>query len=168
MLITPTDTRGATTDQHDRGSLPWNPMSADANMALVRRFIDEVVVAGSEDAVDELVAPGFVPHSWPGVGPGREPLKQAQKRISAGLSDAWMRIEDIIAEGDRVAVRLTSHAVHNGEFMGMPASGREYTVSETHIFRIRDGHVAEHWRDMDSMDLMRQLGALLEPMHRPR
>ncbi|MGH3118151.1 MAG: ester cyclase [Gaiellales bacterium] len=53
------------------------------------------------------------------------------------------------AEGDPVAVRLTSHAMHSGEFMGMPASGKEYTASETHIFRIRDGKVAEHWRDME-------------------
>lgn len=138
-------------------------MPTEANKALVRRFIDEVFVAGREDAVDELVATDFVPHSWPGVGPGHEPLKQAQERISKGLSDVSMTIEDMIAEGDRVAVRLTSHAVQSGDFMGMPASGKEYTVSETHIFRIADGKIAEHWRDMDSLGLMRQLGALPEP-----
>jgi steroid delta-isomerase-like uncharacterized protein len=138
-------------------------MSTAENKALVDRFIDEVFVEGREDAIDELVSDDFTPHSWPGVGPGREPLKQAQKRINQGLSDVSMTIEDMIAEGDRVAVRLTSHAVQSGEFMGMPASGRAYDVSETHIFRIRDGQVAEHWRDMDSMSLLRQLGAMPQP-----
>ena len=70
-----------------------------------------------------------------------------------------MTIEDVIAEGDRVAVRLTSSAVQNGPFMGPPPSGARYSIPEIHIFRIRDGQVAEHWREMDSMNLMRQLGA---------
>jgi hypothetical protein len=80
-----------------------------------------------------------------------------------------MKIEDIIAEGDRVAVRLTAHAVHEGELMGMPASGKAYTISEIHIFRIKDGKVTEHWREADLLGMMRQLGALagLAGHHRP-
>jgi predicted ester cyclase len=84
-------------------------------------------------------------------------------RVSAGLSDHWMRIDDMIAEGDKVAVRLRSHARHTGTFMGIPATGKEYTISETHIFRIRDGQVVEHWRDGDMLGLMQQLGALPAP-----
>jgi steroid delta-isomerase-like uncharacterized protein len=140
----------------------------EESKALVRRFIDDVFVAGRDDAVDDLVADDFVPHSWPGVGPGREPLKAAQRRVRQGLTDVSMTVEDIIAEGDRVAVRLSSRATQSGEFMGMPPSGKSYAVSETHIFRIADGRIAEHWRDMDSMDLLRQLGALPEPMQKGR
>jgi predicted ester cyclase len=66
----------------------------------------------------------------------------------------------MISEDDKVAVRLTAHARHEGDFMGLPASGKEYTISETHIFHMRDGKVAEHWRDADMLGLMRQLGAL--------
>jgi predicted ester cyclase len=73
----------------------------------------------------------------------------------------------MIAEDDRVAVRLLSHARHTGTFMGMPPTGREYTVSETHIFRIRDGRVVEHWRDADMLGLMQQLGALPAPGKQP-
>jgi steroid delta-isomerase-like uncharacterized protein len=141
-------------------------MSIEANKALVRRFIQEVFVASRPDAVDELVADDFTPHSWPGVGPGREPLKQAQQRISQGLTDARMTIEDVIAEGDRVAVRLTSHGRHAGDFMGMPGSGKDYTIGEIHIFRIADGKVAEHWREADMLGMMRQLGAMPEPMQK--
>jgi predicted ester cyclase len=138
-------------------------MTIEENKALVRRFIDEVFVNGSGESVDELVAPDFVPHSWPGVGPGTEPLKQAQQRILQGLSDVAMTIEDIVAEGDKVVARLSSHARQTGEFMGMPASGREYTIPEIHIFRLKDGKVVEHWVQADMMGLMTQLGALPSP-----
>jgi steroid delta-isomerase-like uncharacterized protein len=135
-------------------------MSIDENKALVRRFIDEVFVKGHGESVDELVSPDFTPHSWPGIGLGTEPLKQAQQRIQDGLSDVAMTIEDMVAEGDKVVVRLSSHARHTGEFMGLPASGKEYTIPEIHIFRVEDGKVVEHWLQMDTMGLMTQLGAL--------
>jgi steroid delta-isomerase-like uncharacterized protein len=135
-------------------------MGIETNKALVRRFVDEVFVAGRLDAVDKLVAPDFVPHSWPGTGPGPAELKRAMKRVFAGLSDVSMTIDDMIAEGDRVAVRLTAHAVHTGEFMGMPASGKAYTIPEVHIFRVSGDRIAEHWGQADLLGMMRQLGAM--------
>ena len=138
-------------------------MTLDQNKAIAKRFIQEVFVNADERAVDQLTAPDFVPHSWPGVEPGVESLKAAQRRVAAGLEDARMTIEDVIAEGDKVAVRLTSHGRHAGDFMGMPASGKEYDISEIHIFRIEGGKVAEHWRDADMLCMLRQLGALPEP-----
>ena len=138
-------------------------MKLDQNKTIAKRFIQEVFVKADEHAVDELTAPDFVPHSWPGVEPGVESLKQAQRRVAAGLEDARMTIEDVIAEGDKVAVRLISHGRHVGEFMGMPASGKEYDISEIHIFRIADGKVAEHWRDADMLGMLRQLGAMPTP-----
>jgi ketosteroid isomerase-like protein len=98
-------------------------MSLDENKAIAKRFIDEVFVAGRTDTIDELVAPDFTPRTWPGTGPGIDELKKAVPRVSSGLSDVSMKVEDVIAEGDKVVVRLTAHAVHAGEFMGMPACG---------------------------------------------
>ncbi|MFI5291954.1 MAG: ester cyclase [Candidatus Limnocylindrales bacterium] len=138
-------------------------MSTEANKAIVRRFIERVFVAADPAAVDELVSDDFTPHSWPGVGPGREPLKAAQERVRAGLTDPTMTIDDVIAEDDRVAVRLTSSATQSGEFMGLPRSSKSYVISEIHIFRLRDGRIVEHWREADTMGMMRQLGALPEP-----
>ena len=135
-------------------------MSTERNKDIVRRFIEEVFVKCNVDAADELATSDFTPHSWPGVDPGIENLKQGQRRVSAGLADVSMKIEDMIAEGDRVAVRLTAHARQDGEFMGMLPSGREYTISETHVFRVTDGKVAEHWVNADMLGLMQQLGAL--------
>ena len=135
-------------------------MSTERNKDVVRRFIEEVFVKCNVDAADELAASDFTPHSWPGVDPGIENLKQGQQRVSSGLADVSMKIDDMIAEGDKVAVRLTAHARQDGEFMGLPPSGREYTISETHVFRVADGKVAEHWVNADMLGLMQQLGAL--------
>ena len=109
---------------------------------------------GSPEAVDELLADDFVPHNWGKTGSGKQAMTDAIKRASAGLSDTRMTIEDVIAEGDRVAVRLTSHAVQTGPFMGLPPSGKPYTIEEIHIFRIEDGKVAEHWHQGDFMGMM--------------
>jgi steroid delta-isomerase-like uncharacterized protein len=131
----------------------------EENKAVVRRFIEEVFVAGRPEAVDQLVADDFVPHTWGAMAQGRDGLKQAMERVSRGLADVRMTVEDLIAEGDRVAVRLTSHARQVGEFMGMPPSGRDYTIEEIHIFRVRYGRIAEHWHQADFTGMMKQLGA---------
>ena len=140
-------------------------MSVSDNKSLARRFINEVFVQGRTESVDELVADDFTPHTWPGVEPGRESLRQAMKRIAAGLSNVRMDIEDVIAEDDKVVVRLTSSATQTGEFMKLPASGKRYSISETHIFRIVNGKIREHWHNADMLGMMRQLGALPQPAH---
>ncbi len=99
-------------------------------------------------------------HTWPSTGDGKADLKSAIERVSQGLTDSTFTIEDMIAEDDRVAVRLTASARHTGDFMGMPASGKTYSIGEIHIFRISDGKVVDHWHQFDSMGMMRQLGAL--------
>ncbi len=131
----------------------------EENKAVVRRFIDEIFMKGDFDAVDELLTDDFTPHTWGPMPPGRDGLKDAIERVKSGISDPKMTIEDVIAEGDLVAVRLTSSATHTGEFMGMPATGKTYEMGEIHIFRLRDGQVAEHWHQADFMGMMKQLGA---------
>jgi predicted ester cyclase len=74
-----------------------------------------------------------------------------------------MDIHDVVGEGDRVAVRLTSTAVQSGTFMGMPPTNKRYTIEELHLFRITDGRVAEHWHQGDMLGMMRQLGLMPEP-----
>ena len=132
----------------------------ERNKEIVRRFIDEIFLRRDFAAVDELLADDFTAHTWGPMPPGRDGLKEAITRVSAGISDARMMVEDVIAEGDRVAVRLTSSAIHDGEFMGMPPTGKRYEIGEIHIFRIRAGRVAEHWHQADFLGMMRQLGAL--------
>jgi steroid delta-isomerase-like uncharacterized protein len=135
-----------------------DPATLEANKAVVRRFIDEIFLEGDFGAVDELLTDDFTPHTWGPMPPGRDGLKEAIQRVSKGISDPAMTIDDVIAEDDRVAVRLTSSATHTGEFMGMPASGKRYEIGEIHIFRLRDGRVSEHWHQADFIGMMKQLG----------
>lgn len=132
----------------------------EANKRVVRRFIDEIFVKGDVAAVDELVADDFVPYTWPYTGDGKADLKAAMARVAMGLTHPEFIIEDEIAEGDRVVVRLRASATQSGEFMKMPPSGKRYTVEEIHMFRIRDGKIIAHWHQFDQMGLMQQLGAL--------
>ncbi len=135
-------------------------MTTNENKAIVRRFIDEIFVQGNKATVDELLADDFVGHTWPQTGDPKTDLKSAIDRTSKGLSDPKFTIEDMIAEDDRVAVRLTAAATQTGEMMGVSASGKRYTIGEIHIFRLRDGLVTEHWHQFDQMTMMKQLGAM--------
>jgi steroid delta-isomerase-like uncharacterized protein len=135
-------------------------MALDENKALVRRFVAEIFVQGRKEAVDELLADDFVSHTWRSTGDGKGDLRRAIDRLSTVLADARFTVEDLVAEGDRVAVRLTAEATQVGEFLGVPPSGRRYSIGEIHVFRIRDGKVAEHWHQYDQLGMMRQLGAM--------
>jgi predicted ester cyclase len=129
-----------------------------AMKALVRRFVEEIFEAGHQEAIDELVAPEFTSHTFGTNGP--DELRAATERVHGSLTDVEFTIEDIVADHDRVAVRLTSSATPIGEFMGVQAAGRRYTVTEMHFFRVEDGQVAEHWHTHDALGIMRQIGAL--------
>jgi steroid delta-isomerase-like uncharacterized protein len=134
-------------------------LSLEENKAVIRRFIEEVFERGNVDAVDRLVADDFVPHTWPGTT-DRDGLKATMARVANGLADASFTIDDLIAEGDRVVARVTASATQVGEFMGMPPSGKRYTIEEIHVFRVRDGRIVEHWHQFDQTGMMRQLGAM--------
>jgi len=132
-------------------------MSVEENEALVRRFVREVLQDLNADAVDDLIAPDFVSHTWGIDKDARAALKKVTERMSSALSDIEFRIDDLIASEDRVAARVTSSATQTGEFQGMPASGNRYTIGEIHIFRVADGLIAEHWHQYDLPGLMKQL-----------
>ena len=133
------------------------PLQLETNKAVVRRFIAEIFGQQYLDAVDELASEDFTPHTWGPTPPGREALKTATKRAGAGVSEARFEIHLLVAEDDLVAAYLTSSAVHSGEFMGLPATGRRYSIHESHFFRLRDGQVTEHWHTFDKGELLRQL-----------
>ncbi len=130
----------------------------EENKAVVRRFVDEIFVGGSFDAVDELIARDAVFHTYPFGDDPRAGMRAAIERVRAGLSDGQFTVHDLVAEGDLVAARMTTAATQSGPFMGMPPTGRRYEIEELHLFRVRDGQVVEHWHQFDQLGLMRQLG----------
>ncbi|RSS64868.1 ester cyclase [Streptomyces sp. WAC07061] len=136
-------------------------MSPEENKKLVRRFYREID-AGNLDAMDDLVAEDYLDHSpppFPGLARGREGLKQAFRlfwEATPGTHD----IEDQIAEGDKVATRLTAHGVHRGDLPGIPATGAPLTMTGTVIHRIEHGRLAEKWSDKDVLGFLQQLGVV--------
>jgi len=137
-------------------------VSTDSNVALVRRFVDEVINGGNLDLVDEFFAPDFVNHS-PNFGsaPDREGLKQLLGALRVAFPDAVMRVEDVVAAGDKVMIRFTSDGTQAAEFAGIPPAGRRLQARGFSLARIADGRVVERWNVQDNLETLQSLGAVL-------
>ncbi len=139
-------------------------MAEEKNKALNRRYVEEVINQGNIDAIDELIDPGVVDYAAPpGFPTGREGAKRFFAMLSSAFPDLHLTIEDMIAEGDKVVVRGTWNGTHEGEFMGIPATGRRVTVSQIDITRCADGRMVERWGQLDALGLMQQLGVVSPP-----
>jgi len=135
--------------------------SAEQNKALVRRFYEEID-KGNIQVLDELVAEDYQDHNpppFPGLGVGREGLKQAFK-IFLDATPGYHRIEDQIAEGDKVVTRMTSVGKHEGDLPGAPRTGNELQMTSITIHRIADGKLVEKWSEKDVMGFLRQIGVM--------
>jgi steroid delta-isomerase-like uncharacterized protein len=131
---------------------------ASRNEEIVRRWIDEGFSRGELTAADELVTEDFVNHTaMPGQTPGREGLKKAVATLRAAFPDLTVRVADVVAEGDRVAVRDEISATHQGPFNGVAATGRKVLVARISFYRLAGGKISEHWSQLDMAGLMRQL-----------
>jgi steroid delta-isomerase-like uncharacterized protein len=138
---------------------------SEENKALARRLLEEVVSQGNMSLIDELVAPDFIEHEeMPAeIPPGREGVKAMFTMFRGAFPDIKATIDDLIAEGDKVVVRSTWSATHQGEFMGIPATGKSVSFGVIDIMRCADGVVVEHWGQMDSMGMLQQLGVVPGP-----
>ena len=140
-------------------------MSTEQNKALYRRFVDEVFNHGNMSVVDEVVAPDFVEHEElpPGMPNDREGVRHLTTMMRSAFPDFKATIHDIIAEGDKVAVRMTWTGTQQGEFMGIPPTGKSVSIGVFDIVRVAGGKLVEHWGQMDNMGMMQQLGVIPAP-----
>jgi steroid delta-isomerase-like uncharacterized protein len=139
-----------------------NQMSEE-NKAIVRHIIEDFN-EGELNSVVELSAPDFIYHGAPpGVPPTREGWKQLLAMFRAGFPDLRFHIEHLIAEGDLAMVRFTGYGTHQGEIMGIPATGREVAFSGVVILRFANGKMVERWEEFDMLGMMMQLGAIPAP-----
>jgi steroid delta-isomerase-like uncharacterized protein len=129
--------------------------------ALAQRWFAEVMNEGKEEVIDELCAENFVDHDpLPGTSPDRQGIHDFVKQVRAAFPDIETTADDVLVEGDRLAVRSTVRGTHQGEFMGIPASGKKVEVSNYDFVRFENDQVVEHWGTIDSAALMEQIGAV--------
>jgi steroid delta-isomerase-like uncharacterized protein len=135
-------------------------MSTEDNKALVRRTYD-VINKRNLKAIDELVDPNYVGHipAFPPVQ-GIEGLQQVFSTYLTAFPDMTGTIEDLIAEGDKVAARLTFRGTHTGPMMDIPPTDKQVTLSAMNIFRVANGKFVEQWVNSDDLGLMQQLGVI--------
>ncbi len=133
--------------------------------AATMRRMYELLSAGDIDGFGELVAEDFVEHEeTPGLEPTREGVKGLFRMYRTAFPDLRMEAEDVLVSGDKVVARVRATGTHQGEFIGMPATGKSVDVQLIDIIRFGDDGLAhEHWGVLDALALMQQLGAVPEP-----
>jgi predicted ester cyclase len=138
-------------------------MSTEQNKVIVRRFF-EAFEANDQAAMKEVLAPDLTAHTHGESTPtSRDSMLQAISNWNASFETQYT-IEEQIAEGDKVATRLTMRAIHNGrEYQGVSPSGKQAKVSSITIERIKDGKIVERQVSADWVGLMQQLGIIPLP-----
>jgi steroid delta-isomerase-like uncharacterized protein len=137
-------------------------MSVEENKALVHRYLEEVYNKKNVAAIDELIAPNLIAHAY-GPPADREGYKQVLSMLFTAFPDYHLTVEDMVAEGDKVAVRFTWSGTHKGEFTGLAPTGKQVTVTAMTIHRVEDGKVVETWGLVDRLGQMQQLGVVPSP-----
>lgn len=128
------------------------------NKAVVDHFIQGLFSEGRPEAADEYLAPEFVNHDpVPGLPSDGEGMKQAAALFRAAFPDWRSTVHDMVAEDDKVVERFTAGGTHEGEFMGIPGSGRRVEMDGINIFRLEGGRIVERWGVLDLAGLMHQL-----------
>jgi hypothetical protein len=132
-------------------------MSLEENRTIVRRMYEAF---NKQDlaSLDELIAPDYVDH--PRQFRGLESYKQYLTMFYRSFPDSHETIEDIIAEGDKVCIRLKGTATHKGEYRGLAPTGKKITWEAISIWRIVDGKIAEMWGFADDLSFYKQLGII--------
>jgi steroid delta-isomerase-like uncharacterized protein len=137
------------------------------DIQLVKRWFDEVWNNGNLDAIDELLATDAIGHGLGEAGKnviGPEAFKPFVQRLRGAFPDMHISVDDTISEGDKIAARFTATMTHQGDDLGMPATGKHVTVSGICFTRISNGQIVEGWNCWDIYGMMQQLEAPSAPI----
>jgi len=142
-------------------------MSAEQNVQLMRRWFQEVWNEGRIETVYELFSPEAIAHGQEGAEGeihGPEEFVRFVQKIRGAFSEMQLTVEDVFATDDRGALRWSSVMTHNGETLGMPASGRTVRVRGVTLVRFANGKIVEGWDNWDELGMLQQIGALSTPL----
>jgi len=138
---------------------------SEENKAIVRRLMDEVWTKGNLPLVDQIISVNYKHHdsSTPDFGPGPEGEKKRVTLYRSAFPDLQFNLDDVIAEGDTVLVRWSSHGTHRGPLSGIAPSGKKANVSGMTLARFAGGKMVEGWVNWDALGLLQQLDVVPAP-----
>ncbi|WP_227353798.1 ester cyclase [Haladaptatus salinisoli] len=137
-------------------------MTLEENKELVRRDTEEVWGDENVELIDEIYDEDFVLHdpSSPDETGGRDEYKEYVETYRTAFPDAEYAVEEMVAEGDSVALRYTARGTHEGELAGIEPTGERVTVSGMELYRVANGKIAEMWTNYDALGVFQQLGVV--------
>jgi predicted SnoaL-like aldol condensation-catalyzing enzyme len=144
------------------GACPAFAADQEANKRLFRDYLETVFNKRQVDAADRYIADGLIEHN-PNLPPGRAGRKQFVANLLAGFSDYHGEIQEILAEGDKIVVRILWTGTQDGPFLGQPATGRTLRFTTADFIRVENGKFAEHWDVVDSLPRAVALGLVPPP-----
>jgi steroid delta-isomerase-like uncharacterized protein len=128
---------------------------------IAARYGLEIWGAGNLQTLESLFADDVVDHNaFPGQAPGREGIEETLVAYRAAFPNLTLTNDDIVVGSDRVVLRWTARGTHEGELMGIPASGAEVTMTGIDILRVENGKVVERWGEFNGLELMQQIGVV--------
>lgn len=133
---------------------------SEQNKSLIRSYV-ETWNRGDLQKLSEYWSPNMVHHTRT-KSHGLDEVKNIVGSFMNAFPDLRWKIDDIVAEGDRVVTRMTAQATNTGSYMGLPATGKKISCAVMGIARVDDGKIAEHWGVTDELAMMAQLGLLPE------
>jgi len=141
------------------GEIDSAPSPTDSS-ALVKRLYEEVWSKGNLSLVDEFFSSNFIDHNLPpGVPDGREGYKAGVAMIRASFPDIKYKLDQVVVEDNRLAVRLTGTGTHKGDFMEIPPTGKQVKYTSMTFFHLNNGKFTERWAITDIPGLIQQLTA---------
>jgi steroid delta-isomerase-like uncharacterized protein len=128
--------------------------------AMMERIIDEAFNEGSLDTLEELISDDFVEHEDlpPGVPQGKAAPQAMITMMRAAFPDLHVTVEDMLQDGNKVVTRSRFSGTHQGEFMGIPATGNSFDIPVIDIIEFSENRAIAHWGVMDNAAMMEQLG----------
>lgn len=126
-----------------------------------RNFIEKGLNQKDLSAFETYFSPDLTDHALPpGLPPGREGRKIFASALLAAFPDLQVDVEDLVAEGEKLVTRYSVRGTHKGDLMGIPATGKEISITGIAVDRFENGLSVEHWEIIDQLGLMQQLGVV--------
>lgn len=139
-------------------------MSREKNIAAQEQAAEHLNAGDIDAFVETLFAVDAVDHDpAPGQGPGREGFRTFFRTLATAFPDAQIEPATLVADDEHVCIAYTLSGTHQGDFLGVPATGKAIQARGLQVGRFRDGMIVERWGSTDELGIMQQIGAAPEP-----